>query len=281
MQPTRYEIHPAAEVFPMMGPQEFEQLKEDIRQHGVKTYITLFDGKIIDGRNRYKACLEIGIDPAANVEEMEECEDPIAFVLSLNLHRRHLNETQRATVAAKVATLRKGGQETNGSIDPFSQPDAAKMLNVSVPSVRRAKHAIDNGAPEVVAAMERGEIAASAAAKLVDAVTDKAEQAEIVKQGKKAVAAKTKQAKADKAAEQKKPLDTQAKGECIAGGPHKWTRDQDGVEYCLSCCEDKPGSKPEKAAKPEHGIIEKVRPIWNAANKSERIALKVWINEQT
>lgn len=76
-------------------------------------------------------------------------------------------------------------------------------------------------------------------------------------------------------------LDTQAKGECIAGGPHEWKMDGDGAEYCGKCCEDKPGSKPDKAAKPESGIIAKVRPIWDAASKSERIALKAWINEQS
>lgn len=275
MAARKYEIHPAAELFPMMDAKAFEELKADIRENGVKTYITLFDDKIIDGRNRYKACLELGIDPAANVEELEECDDPISFVLSLNLHRRHLNETQRATVAAKIAKLKLGDNQhakEGVAIDTPSADKAAQLLNVSRESVQRAKHAIDKGSPEVVAAMERGEIAASAAAKLVDVVKDKAKQAEIVKQGKEAVR--------EAVRESKKPVDASPKSECVKGGSHEWTED-DGDTFCEKCKEPgEPVARPAKAKK-EPDVISRFKSlIWDAATKNERATLKAWIADQ-
>lgn len=80
----------------------------------------------------------------------------MAYVVSHNLHRRHLSESQRAMVAAKVARL-KHGQRADASIDASAtQPEAARMLNVSRPSVQRARQVIDHGTPELVQAVEAG-----------------------------------------------------------------------------------------------------------------------------
>lgn len=83
--------HPAADAFPMMEKKRFDELVEDIRNHGQRELITLFDGLVLDGRNRYKACLELGIDP----ETREWDGDPWAFVWSLNGTRRDLVQDQR------------------------------------------------------------------------------------------------------------------------------------------------------------------------------------------
>ena len=93
------QIHEAANVFPMMDQDRLEELAEDIKNNGLQIEIELFEGKIIDGRNRYKACLLAGVEPLF-MEVMPP--DPLKYVLSLNLQRRHLDSGQRAFVALNV-----------------------------------------------------------------------------------------------------------------------------------------------------------------------------------
>jgi N6-adenosine-specific RNA methylase IME4 len=83
--------HPAADSFPMMGDKRFQELREDIATHGQREEITLCDGMILDGRNRYKACLELNIKPKTKDYEG----DPYAYVWSLNGERRDLPAGQR------------------------------------------------------------------------------------------------------------------------------------------------------------------------------------------
>ena len=99
-------VHPAANLFPMMVKKEFAELVEDIRQHGQEEQIIVWRGQLLDGRNRLKACEQLGIQP--NIGELDGDLDPVQYVLSHNLHRRHLTETQRSMVAAKLATLKRG-----------------------------------------------------------------------------------------------------------------------------------------------------------------------------
>jgi hypothetical protein len=141
----------------------------------LKEPIALYEEKILDGRNRYRACLAANVEPRFVTFDGE---NPLAYVVSLNLHRRHLDESQRAMVADNIATLRHGGDRSKASIDALKQSEAAELLNVSRPSVQRARIVHEQGAPEVVQAVERGELAVSAAASIVDLPAD--EQAEIV-----------------------------------------------------------------------------------------------------
>ena len=91
--------HPAANIFPMMDDTEYEALKSDIAANGLIEPIWFCDGKILDGRNRWRACKELGISP-----EVKEYigDDPVGFVVSLNLARRHLTSSQRAVVALEI-----------------------------------------------------------------------------------------------------------------------------------------------------------------------------------
>jgi hypothetical protein len=196
-----YTIHPAAELFPMMGNKEFSEFKSDIETHGIKEWGTLYRGQVLDGRNRYKACQELGIEMTFCEIEDNENFDPIAYVLSHNLHRRHLTTGQRADVAAKVATMRQGDGgpgRAKGSKDTIAIDDAAKQMKVSPASVKRAKKVHSKGSEAVKQAMADGTLPVSTAAALVDSVPDKAEQEAIVNEGVQAVKKKVKNSKPKK-----------------------------------------------------------------------------------
>lgn len=97
-----------------------------------------------------------------------EGDDPVSFVVSLNLHRRHLNESQRAMVAAKIATLPRGANQhtQDRPIGRSTQSDAASVLSVGERSVRRAREVLEKGTHDLVQAVERGSLAVSAAAEV-------------------------------------------------------------------------------------------------------------------
>jgi hypothetical protein len=98
---TTYEAHSLANLFPMIKGVEFENLKADIASRGILQPITLYDDgsglKILDGRNRHAAGRAIGYKfTVANFKKFEgTCADAEAFVISTNVHRRHLTNSQK------------------------------------------------------------------------------------------------------------------------------------------------------------------------------------------
>src|SRR5689334_15309002 len=101
-----YQSHEYADLFPMMDGEAFAALVADIRENGLLEPVVLYQEKILDGRNRYKACSELGIEP--RFERANGHTDPLKYVISKNLKRRHLNESQRAVVAGRLANMRHG-----------------------------------------------------------------------------------------------------------------------------------------------------------------------------
>jgi len=129
---------------------------------GLREPIWVYQGKIIDGRNRFRACQETKTEP--RFREWDGQGSLVSFVVSLNLHRRHLDESQRSMVAAKIASMPFGGnQHTGGSANLPTQSEAAEMLNVSDRSVRSAVKVKNEGSPELTQAVEQGHISVSAA----------------------------------------------------------------------------------------------------------------------
>jgi hypothetical protein len=98
--PFALPIHPAANLFPMMSDDEIRELAEDIRKHGMREPIWLIDGQVVDGRNRLKACKLIDHKPHFATAVFGGT--ALDFVLSKNLHRRHLTPAQRREVIAAV-----------------------------------------------------------------------------------------------------------------------------------------------------------------------------------
>lgn len=152
-------VHPAAALFPMLGEAELRALAEDILQHGQQQPIVMFQGAILDGRNRWAACKLAGIEPQT-IPWIGG--DPVAYVIGANLHRRHLDESQRAMVAGRLATLRRGSNQ-HTAIAGCSEARAAELLSVSPDSVSRARAVLREGAPELVTAVEKGSVAVSTA----------------------------------------------------------------------------------------------------------------------
>jgi len=188
-----YGFHDLAGLFPMMDGEAFSELVQDVRDHGIREPIVLLDGLILDGRNRYRAARECGAEiPTVDFEG----DDPLAFVLSLNLRRRHLSESQRATVAAKVENTKQGRPENNANLQ-VSRSTAAKMLNVSERSVASAAVVLERGSPELIAAVEIGQASVSAAAEV--ARLPEPEQKQIVAKGEKEILEAAKRIRSDRA----------------------------------------------------------------------------------
>ena len=160
-----YEFHPFANAFPMMTDQEHAELVADIKANGLEELIRLYDDKILDGRNRYRALLELELDPADYVIE-NDClictdKEALAYVISMNIMRRHLTTSQRAMIAADLSTLRHGQRKSDTSND-VSQADASKLLHVSLPTTPRARKVKENS-PELATAVRAGDISVSRA----------------------------------------------------------------------------------------------------------------------
>lgn len=176
-------FHPIADIFPLMNDEELRQLTADIEMHGQREKIIVFDNRIIDGRNRFLACERLGIETEVFIYEGDESRI-LDFVVSLNLHRRHLSESQRALVAARLASMERGRPQKNPSIEGLlSQKQAAEKLNVSVASVERAASVLKNGVCELEEKVEDGEISISRAAEI--AALPKTKQMQIIRKGRK------------------------------------------------------------------------------------------------
>lgn len=159
-----HEFHSLANIFPLIQGQPYLDLIADVLKNGVREPVWLYEGKILDGRNRWRAAKAAGV----KVETRNyEGDDATGFVISLNLHRRHLSESQRAAVAAKLANMGHGGDRRSdqaANLPVVSQASAADMLNVSERSVRAAAKVQQSGVPELAAALDAGGVSVSAAA---------------------------------------------------------------------------------------------------------------------
>lgn len=200
MTKSDYPVHSVCELFPEMDGASYAELKADIEENGQAEPIVLWKKQLIDGRHRLRACNELGIKPI--VVDISGNDDPLAYVITHNLHRRHLTESQRAMVAAKLATMKAGdNQYTKNEVPPIGGTktqqnigDSAASLKVSPRSVERAKQVIAHGSKAVQKAVEQGKLAVSTAAELATSGATKTEQTEAVKGGKEAVKAVLKKA---------------------------------------------------------------------------------------
>lgn len=190
--------HPISELFPMMSEADLDALAADIKANGLHHPVTTLDGEVLDGRNRLEACRRAGVEPRFQEWRGRRDHDSVvAWVVSENLHRRHLNESQRGMVAARLkylfeafakqrmlSTLKKGDAKPASANwrerDEAGKASerAAEMLNVSPRTVERATRVVEHGTPELVRAVEDGQVAVSAAVKMTTTAPER--QREIV-----------------------------------------------------------------------------------------------------
>lgn len=175
-------IHPAAELFPLMEGQEFESLVESVKDQGLREAVWVTpDGHLLDGRNRVRACYAAGIEPTTRTFTGH---NPVAFVMALNMDRRHLTTGQRAMVALKLvpmyeaeAVKRQGRRSDlkphNFPADPQessrkkeSTHRAGAAARVSGRAVAQAKRIAEN-APDLLSRVESGELALDRADRIV------------------------------------------------------------------------------------------------------------------
>ena len=208
------QYHEFCKIFPALSDVDLQQLADDIEKNGQRHPIVIDeDGAVLDGRNRLAACQLRGVEPEFEVFRGSDAEK-LEFVVSLNLSRRHLDSGQRAMVASKLATLRHGvrsDRDVDAGIpaSTITQSEAAERLNVSRDSVQAARKIQEQAAPEVVEAVERGELSLNKAAKLTKAQPDKQKQA-------KAVASGTVDREIQKAAPEKPRVDSDGHVELTA-----------------------------------------------------------------
>ena len=162
------EFHPLANVFPLMEGEEFDGLKASIKSHGVREPIVLFEDRVLDGRNRFRACKELGIEiPAVKFSG----DEPTAFVIDKNIHRRHLTASQRAMIAANIAKIPHGQTrrwvDAENSASMISIREAAAMLNVDKATVSDARKILSDGTSEEIEQVTRGETAVSTLARQI------------------------------------------------------------------------------------------------------------------
>ena len=191
-------IHPVAASFPMLDDEAMADLAADIKANGLTDPITVKGSEIVDGRNRLKACEIAGVEPAFAQWSAKKGVTIETWIISRNVHRRHLNESQRATVAVALA---ESLQICNADGERASQTDrriaAATIMRVSPRTVEAAAAVVERGSKALQEAVKSGDVKASAAQQVV--TLPKSEQTALVRKGSDAVAAEAREQRGKKA----------------------------------------------------------------------------------
>jgi hypothetical protein len=166
-------FHVAAWLFPWTSEDAYRELRDDIAANGLRQEIVKLGDVILDGRTRYIACIELGVNPV--YKDWDGKGEPLNFVVSQNLHRRHLRDDQRAAIAAvfqqalanqskqkraaTAAAKRHGtiSSEAGGAPKQRARTQAAKALNVSEAKVRKAEE-VGKSSPKLLEEVKSGKI---------------------------------------------------------------------------------------------------------------------------
>jgi N6-adenosine-specific RNA methylase IME4 len=178
---TNLPAHEYAGMFPMIDEDQRKAFREDIQNNGLTDEIVLLNGSILDGRNRYRELKILGWEVQRHyyitwqelVRRKGLKDDPFAYVVSKNLRRRHLTDSQRAMAAARAATMRQG-ERTDITALPFdnspsanvrkvSQGEAAEMFDVSDRLVSSANAVLKTGIGKLQELVDTAQVVVSVA----------------------------------------------------------------------------------------------------------------------
>ena len=165
---SQLNTHPIADIWPMMSDDDLQGLSNDIKHQGLLTPVWLYEDKILDGRNRAKACQMAGV----KVETKTYTGDnPVAFAFSLNEKRRHLSSGARAALAVEAKPLyeaeakKRQGQRTDLSDANFQQKVAESQSRDKAATDFGTNHQYVNQAekvkaqaPEVFEKLKQGKV---------------------------------------------------------------------------------------------------------------------------
>lgn len=158
--------HKLAKYFPELEGEEFDKLVQDIKENGQIEPIVVYDSQILDGLNRYRACQKLGIEP---LTKEFKGDDPLSYVISINIRRRHMTTSQRAMLATEMLPEfeKEAKERQSGTLVPNkeliidsegtarSSDQVAAEFGISGKSVRRAKR-IKEQKPERVENIIKG-----------------------------------------------------------------------------------------------------------------------------
>jgi hypothetical protein len=152
--------HPLAELFPLISGAEYEAFKADILKAGLREQMTICKDQgvvyLLEGRNRHRALKDNRHKFTAKDFVEYTGSDAVGFVVSRNIHRRHLNESQRAIIAARLITTKLGVNQHSSK--GLTTADAAKLMVVSEATVKAAKKVFEKAADDVQDAVKRGKL---------------------------------------------------------------------------------------------------------------------------
>lgn len=177
------ELHPLCTLFPRITGAEFEALKADILAHGLREPIVVHAGFILDGGNRYRACVEAGVEPTFKDFAGD---NPVSFVLSANLHRRHLSAGQQAAIVASAQDWTRAqtvgnpafkGEAQKCNVAPLETvADRAAQSGASVRTQKMAD-AVAKASPDLAKQVAHGEISLPKAVAQIEGKPAKAKPA--------------------------------------------------------------------------------------------------------
>ena len=157
---SKMELHPLCEIFQQGDDRTLSEMADDIARNGLNDPIVRYEGRILDGRNRFLACKMAGVEP--RFEEYTG-DKPFEFVISKNLYRRHLDTSQRGMLGQKVYEL----VSRDGTPSKMTVEQIAKHFKVGTTIVKEAGKVVAGGSESMQKSVQEGKVSVHKAATAV------------------------------------------------------------------------------------------------------------------